>query len=158
MKKICKWRKFTNHRARKTTDSKHCMLTYRQSHTQKKCKFPQQLRWGRRRRATTTLSCNIQTNLCWEKANIGSFRHNNNCGSTRPLMAALKENQLPPSFSSFNFNFNFNFSMNQATYGVVRNRQWWTLLNNSASSVFHLWLSEAFYSFQNSRILLAELS
>ena len=48
--------------------------------------IPWRLRWSRRGRATTTLQCNIQTKWwkpqCWEKAN-GSFRHHNNCGSTR---------------------------------------------------------------------------
>ena len=32
--------------------------------------------------------------------NTGSFRHHN-CGSTHPSMAALEENKLPPSSSSF---------------------------------------------------------
>ena len=57
------------------------------------------------RRATATLSYNIQTKLLkpqhWEKANIGRFRHHSNCGFTRPSMAALKESKLPPLFSSF---------------------------------------------------------
>ena len=72
--------------------------------------IPCRLRWTRRRRATTTLQCNIQMKLwklqCWEKAN-GSFRHHNNCGSTlfgkhehvpvphalaSPSMTASKEN------------------------------------------------------------------
>ena len=33
--------------------------------------------------------------------NTGSFRHQNNCGSTHPSIAASKENKLPPSFSGF---------------------------------------------------------
>ena len=36
-------------------------------------------------------------------SNTGSFRHHNNCGSTHPLIAASKENKLPPSFSGFKF-------------------------------------------------------
>ena len=55
----------TNHSARKTTFSKLKKQRY---------KFPQRLRWSRRRRATTTLSCNIQMKLWksqrWEEANI----------------------------------------------------------------------------------------
>ena len=33
--------------------------------------------------------------------NTGSFWHHNNCGSTHPSMATLKENKLPPSLSGF---------------------------------------------------------
>ena len=60
-----KMRKIMNHRARKTTVSKLKKQRY---------KFSQRLRWSRRRRATTTLCCNIQMKLWksqrWEEANI----------------------------------------------------------------------------------------
>ena len=46
---------------------------------------------------------------CLLKANIGSFRHHNNCGSTRPSVADLKKNNFPPSFCHWNLK---NFSMN----------------------------------------------
>ena len=114
LKKVRK--KFTNHGVRKTTVSKlkkanliYCNFrTYRHCQRPQRYKFPQRLRWSRRRRATMTLSCNIQMNnktpaLRKNKYYIntgGSFRHHNNCGPTHPsAMAASKENQFPPSFS-----------------------------------------------------------
>ena len=49
-------------------ESKHCNFgIYRQCHRPQRYKFRQRLRWSRRRRATMTLPCNIQTK---EKANI----------------------------------------------------------------------------------------
>ena len=46
------------------------------------------------------LSYNIQMKL-WEKANIDSFQHHNNCGSTHPSMPVSRKNKLPPSFLDF---------------------------------------------------------
>ena len=62
--------KFTNHGVRKTTVSKlkkanliYCNFRiYRHCQTPQRYKFPQRLRWSQRRRATMTLSCNIQMN------------------------------------------------------------------------------------------------
>ena len=122
-------KKFTNHSARKTTDSKHCTLTYRQSHKPQKCKFLKRLRWRRWKKATMTLSCNTQTKLLkpqrWEKANIGSFRHHSSCGLTRPSTGALKKNKLPSSFSSFKSPKKFIRESSQS-WGL-RDRQWQTL-------------------------------
>ena len=61
-------KKFTNHSARKTTVCKlkkanvtYCMFRmHRHCYRPQMYKFPQRLRWSRRRRATMTLSCNIQ--------------------------------------------------------------------------------------------------
>ena len=72
-------------------------------------KFPQRLRWSRRRRATMTLSCNRPNGIMKPPAlrkskyniNTCSFRLHNNCGSTHPSMTASKGNKLPPSFSGF---------------------------------------------------------
>ena len=68
LKKVRK--KFTNHGVRKTTVSKltkanliYCNFRiYRHCQRPQRYKFPQRLRWSRRRRATMTLSCNIQMN------------------------------------------------------------------------------------------------
>ena len=124
--------------------------TYRQSHRPQRYKFPQWLRWSRRRRATTFLSYNIQMKLC-EKANIDGFRHHNNCGSTRPSMEASKGNKLPPSFSGFKSQRFLHESSHDGVSGTDNDEQ---SLNNSAS-VFHLWLLEAFSWFQNGSILWA---
>ena len=119
------------------------------SHRPQKYKFSQRLRWSRRRRATTTLSCNIQMKLWkhqrWDKAIIGSFLHHNNCGSTRPSMAASKENKLPSSFSGFKSQKFLHECSHDGVSGTDNDEQ---SLNNSAS-VFHLWLLEAFSWFQN---------
>ena len=84
-------KRFTNHSARKKNneqakESKRWTLRYCEDHRPPKCTIPWRLRWSRRGRTTKTLQCNIQTKLwkpqCWEKPN-GSFRHHNNCCSTR---------------------------------------------------------------------------
>ena len=121
-------KKFTNHSARKTTDSKHCTLTYRQSHRPQKCKFPQRRH---------SFAKNIQKKLLkpqrWEKVNIDSFRHHNNCGSTRPWTAALKWTKLPPSFSSFKSQ-KFLHESSQS-WGSQEQTTMNGSLNNSASSL-----------------------
>ena len=99
-------------------------------------------------RATTTLSCNVQMKK-WEKANIGSFRYHNNCGSTRPSMTASKGNKLPPSFSGFKSQRFLNESSHDGVSGTDNDEQ---SLNNSAS-VFYLWLLQAFSWFQNGSML-----
>ena len=129
-------KKFTNHGVRKTTVSKlkkanliYCNFRiYRHCQRPQRYKFPQRLRWSRRRRATMTLCCNIQMNnktpyrpaLRKNKYYIntsGSFRHHNNCGSTHPsAMAASKENKFPPSFSGLILK---NFSMNPAMMNIL---------------------------------------
>ena len=132
LKKVRK--KFTNHGVRKTTVSKlkkanlmYCNFRiYRHCQRPQRYKFPQRLRWSRRRRATMTLSCNIQMNnktpaLRKNKYYIntgGSFRHHNNCGSTHPsATAASKENKFAPSFSGCLILKNF--SMNPAMMNIL---------------------------------------
>ena len=126
-------KKFTNHGVRKTTVSKlkkanliYCNFRiYRHCQRPQRYKFPQRLRWSRRRRATMTLSCNIQMNNRNPSAeknkyyiNTGwSFRHHNNSGSTHPsAMAASKENKFPPSFSGLILK---NFSVNPAMMNLL---------------------------------------
>ena len=77
--------------------------------------------------------------------NTASFRHDNNCGSIHPSMAASKENKLPPSFSGFKSQTFLHESYYESysydgVSGIDNDEQ---SLNNSAS-VFHLWLLEAF--------------
>ena len=68
LKKVKK--KFTNHGVRKTTVRKltkanliYCNFRiYHHCQKPQRYKFPQRLQWSRRRRATMTLSCNIQMN------------------------------------------------------------------------------------------------
>ena len=67
------------------------------------------------------LSCNIQMKL-WEKANIGSFRHHKNCGSTHPLMAMSRENKSQPSF------LDFKSQRWIQPWWDLKNRQWWTVI------------------------------
>ena len=90
----------TNHSARKTAVSKLKKQKY---------KFPQRLRWSRRRRATTTLSCNIQMKLWksqrWEEANIISILAVSDITTTVAPLAhgwqRRKKKKLSPSFSGF---------------------------------------------------------
>ena len=84
------------------------------------------------------------------KANIGSFWHQNNCSSTRPSMAASKENKLSPSFSGIKSQRFLHESSHDGVSGTDNEEQ---SLNNSAS-VFYLWLLKAFSTFQNGSILL----
>ena len=115
-------------------ESKDCNFgIYRQCHRTQRYKFRQRLRWGRRRKATMTLSCNIQMNNKnpREKANIifntgGSFRHYNNCGSTHPSMAASKENKFPPSFSGFNSQK----FLHESSYDGVSGEDYRTMMNS----------------------------
>ena len=77
--------------------------------------------------------------------NTASFRHDNNCGSTHPSIAASKENKLPPSFSGFKSQKFLHESYYESysydgVSGIDNDEQ---SLNNS-TSVFHLWLLEAF--------------
>ena len=132
----------TNHSARKTTDSKHCTLTYRQSHSPQK---------PMKKSDDDSLSINpnefIKTPAL-RKTNIGSFQHHNKCGSTCPSMAALRTNCLL-HFRVLNLK---NVSMNPANHGVSGTDNDEHSLNNSASNVFHLLQLKAFSCFQNSSI------
>ena len=67
-------------------------------------------------------------------------------------MAALKENKLPPSFSSLKSQ-KFLHECSQSWGSQVGTDNDEQSVNNSASSVFHLWLLEAFFWFKNSSII-----
>ena len=158
-------KKFTSkiNNSQQAEESKHCNFRiYCQFHRPQRYKFPRRLRWIRRRRATMTLSCNIQINdenTSAKKSkyyiNNGRFRHHNNCGSTHPSMPT----SMPPSFSGFKSQtFLHESCYESASYdGVSGTDNDEQLLNNSAS-VFHLWLLEAFSWFQNSSILPTQSS
>ena len=87
----------------------------------------------------------------WEKAIIGSFRHHNNCGSTRPSMAASKENKLPPSFPGFKSQRFLHESSHDEVSGTHNDEH-----VKQLSSDFHLWLLELFSLFENGRAFIIE--
>ena len=127
LKKVRK--KFTNHGVRKTTVNKlkKANLIYfnfricRQCQRPQKYKFPQRLRWSRGRRATMTLSCNIQwiiktpalrKNKYYINSGV-SFRHHNNCGSTSHIGDGSVERK---QISSFIFGFNSQKFLHESSY------------------------------------------
>ena len=88
--------------------------------------------------------------------NTGSFRHNNNCGSTHPSMTAWEENILPPSFSGLKSQKILHEFSCDGVSGTDNDEQ---SLKKTLASVFHLCrLLEAFSWFQNDSILLVNAS
>ena len=77
--------------------------------------------------------------------NTGSFRHDNNWGSTHPSMAASEENKLPRLILGFKSQKFLHESSYDGVSGTDDDEQ---SLNNSAN-VFHLWLLEAFSMIPN---------
>ena len=130
-----------------------CSDNYHQSsHRPQRYKFPQRL-YEADEEEQRWLSYNIQMKL-WEKANIDSFQHHNNCGSTHPSMAVSRENKLPPSFLDFKSQRVLYESSHDGVSRIENDEQ---PLNRSAS-VSHLWLLKAFFWFQNGSMILKTLT
>ena len=132
---------------------------YRHCYRPQMYKFHQRLRWSRRRRATMTLSCNIQMpcneNPSAEKKQILYLILAGVSDITATVSPLTHRWQCR---KKTNFLLHSQKFLHESSYDGVSGKDYRTMMNSryidNWASVFHLWLLEVFSWFQNGSILL----